>query len=168
MVVNIMVHDMKDPEPATLDLGHLALFVGYAFAGAVQERIAEAGFEGLRFSHGFVVQHLIDGERTIGELAERLEVTQQAASKTVAELEALGYLERVADPEDARIHRVRLSARGSAVVAATRKARAALERKLEARHGARGVAAARAVLAGVLDSLGGVEAVRGRRVLPPR
>src|SRR5204863_3802125 len=95
--------------PAALDLGYLAQFVGAAFASAVQERLAAEGFDGLRFSHGYLVQHLVEGERTIGELAERLEVTQQAVSKTVAELEGLGYLERLADAADARVRRVRLT-----------------------------------------------------------
>ena len=39
---------------------------------------------------------------TIGALAERLEVTQQAASKSVADLERRGYVERTPDPDDAR------------------------------------------------------------------
>jgi DNA-binding MarR family transcriptional regulator len=155
-------------EPGALDLGHLALFVGYAFAEAVQAKIAEKGFAGLRFSHGFVVQHLVGGERTIGELATRLEVTQQAASKVVVELEGLGYVERVADEGDGRVRRVRLTEQGRAVIAYSRKVRADLERRLAARHGEEALAAVRVLLAEVLESLGGAEAVRRRRVVAPR
>lgn len=151
-----------------LDLGYLALFVGYAFNHEVQTRLEEHGFKGLRQSHGFVFQHLVDGPRTIGELAERLEVTQQAASKAVAELEGLGYVERSADEADARVRRVRLSARGQEAVAFSRRARAALERRIEERHGARALAETRARLADVLETLGGVPAVRARRVRMPR
>lgn len=48
-------------------------------------------------------------------------MTQQAASKSVAELETLGYVERSTDEADARIRRVRLSERGREVVAFTRR-----------------------------------------------
>ena len=120
-----------DLDPAALDVGHLALFVGYAFADAVMAALGEAGFADLRFSHGFLIQHLIEGGRTIGELAQRMEMTQQGASKAVAELEALGYVERGTD-EDARVRRVQLSARGREALAATRRAR---ERLAAAGHG---------------------------------
>ncbi len=158
----------EELEPSALDLGYLALFVGYAFADAVEAALAAEGFRGVRFSHGFVFQHLIEEERTVTELAARMEVTQQAASKVVAELEALGYLERVADGADARVRRVRLTKRGRGAVAASRKARAALMRKLEARHGKSAIDAARVTLAAVLEDLGGAAAVRARRVRMPR
>jgi DNA-binding MarR family transcriptional regulator len=158
----------RELDPATLDLGHLALFVGYAFSDAVMAALATAGFDDLRFSHGFVIQHLVDEPRTIGALAERMEVTQQGASKVVAELEELGYVERVADPDDARVRHVQLSARGREAVTATRKARERLGRKLAGKCGEVATAECRRVLACALEQLGGAEAVRRRRVTPPR
>jgi DNA-binding MarR family transcriptional regulator len=155
-------------DPQALDLGHLGLFVGYAYADHVAERVEAAGFLGLRFSHGFVFQHLIARDCTVGELAERMAVTQQAASKAVAELERLGYVERASDAGDARVRRIRLSARGRGAVAAARRTRARLERRLETRLGARSLAQARALLAQALAALGGAPAVRRRRVRPPR
>lgn len=155
-------------DPRALDLGHLALFVGLAFAERVRAELAAAGFSELRVAHGFLIQHLIGAERTIGELAARLQVTQQAASKAVAELEALGHVERAPDPADARVRRVRLSARGRAAVTRARRARAALQKRLAARHGEDALERCRAVLADVLEGLGGAEAVRSRRVLAPR
>lgn len=155
-------------DPAALDLGYLALFVGYGYAEEVEAKLSELGFGDLRFSHGFVFQHLIAGEKTIGELAALLEVTQQGASKSVLELETMGYLERAQDPEDARVRRVKLSARGDAAVAAGRKIRAALEASIEAKLGAKQIKTARATLAKVLEELGGAEAVRARKVKPPR
>ena len=50
----------------------------------------------IRYSHGFVFQQLVEGPRAVGEVAENLGVTSQAISKAARELEALGYLERVA------------------------------------------------------------------------
>ncbi|MFB4271748.1 MarR family winged helix-turn-helix transcriptional regulator [Nonomuraea sp. GTA35] len=155
-------------DPRDLDLGTLALFVGSAAASAVQEEMAAQGFTGLRVSHGYVFQHLVEEARTIGELAVRMEVTQQAASKVVAELEGLGYVERVPDPRDARIRRVRLTGRGRAAVAAARRARAAQENRLAERVGPERVEECRALLAELLDELGGAGAVRRREVRPPR
>jgi DNA-binding MarR family transcriptional regulator len=154
-------------EPTDLDLGHLALFVGLAVNDAVLAALAKAGHAALRTSHGFVFQHLVDGERRIGELAERQGVTQQAISKAIAELEGLGYVERTTDATDARLRLVRLSKRGHDAVAASRRARATVEKKLVASLGAAAVAETRAHLARALDLLGGSEAVRGRRVRAP-
>jgi DNA-binding MarR family transcriptional regulator len=151
----------------SLDLGHLALFVGMRVNDVVLEEIHAAGFTGLRYAHGFVFQHLLGGPRSIGELAGLLEVTQQAASKTVAELEKLGYVEE-AGSEDARVRRVRLSARGQAAVDTSRAARAGLEERFRRSHGSRALEEARKLLADVLESLGGSEAVRSRRVRLPR
>ncbi|WP_413254554.1 hypothetical protein [Streptomyces europaeiscabiei] len=65
-------------------------------------------------------------------------MTQRGASKAVAELERLGYTERLPDPHDARIRRVTLSHRGHEAVAAARHARAVLEERLRHRFGNHG------------------------------
>ncbi|WNG34962.1 winged helix DNA-binding protein [Archangium violaceum] len=154
-------------QPESLDLGHLALFVGMRVNDVVLEEIHAAGFTGLRYAHGFVFQHLLGGPRSISELAGLLEVTQQAASKTVAELEKLGYVEETRS-DDARVRRVRLSARGQAAVDKSRAVRAGLEERLRRSHGSRALEETRKLLADVLDSLGGTEAVRARKVRLPR
>lgn len=155
-------------DPDDLDTGTLALFVGSAAASTVQERLTSDGFTGLRTSHGYLFQHLLGGSPTIRELAAALDVTQQGASKAVSELERLGYAERRPDPHDARVRRVALTRRGHGAVDAARRARADLEERLRERLGARGRDAVRALLRDLLDELGGTEAVRGRRVRPPR
>src|SRR3954449_2950266 len=78
----------------------------------------------VRYAHGFLFQQLVEGPRPVGEIAGNLGVTSQAVSKMVRELEALGYVERVAAPEDARVRRVGLTARGRAVIQAGRDVRA--------------------------------------------
>jgi len=150
-----------------LDLGYLALFVGMRVNERVQEELEAAGFAGVRQAHGYVFQHLLGGARSISELAGLLGVTQQAASKTVAELERLGYLEET-PAEDARVRRVQLSSRGRAAVEKARALRTALAQRFESAHGKRAVDAARTLLADVLQSLGGAEAVRTRRLRSPR
>ena len=153
-------------DPQQLDTGTLALFVGQAAAALIQEQLAGQGFGDLRFSHGYVFQHLIDGEPTIGELATQLAITQQGASKAVAELERLGYCERAPDTADARIRRVRLTDRGHEAVDAARHARAALDQRLARRFGKQRLAGHRDLLTRLLGELGGTAAVERRAVRP--
>lgn len=151
-----------------LDLVTATFLAGSALNEEATRRLHVRGFDGLRVRHGYVIQHVVEGPRPIGEVAARLGVTQQAVSKTVAELEALGILERRADPGDARIRQVRLTRRGRAAVEETRRIRAEIEEELAAALGARRVATMRAAAVDALTWAGGLEAVRGRRVTEPR
>jgi DNA-binding MarR family transcriptional regulator len=150
-----------------LDLPLASLFAGWAMADELSRRLAADGMDDLRFADGVLFQHLVDGPRTIGSLAERLEVTQQAASKAVADLERRGYVARAADPDDARVRRVGLTARGEEAIEAGRRHRAAIEAELADRLGARRLHAARRLLNEAVTALGADAPVRGRRVLPP-
>jgi DNA-binding MarR family transcriptional regulator len=151
-----------------LDLSLAAMLAGLAMAEEVERRLARAGFDDLRFSHGFVFQHLLRQPLTVGALARAMGVTQQRASKAASELEGLGYVRREADPTDARVRRIALAQRGRDAVAAAREARAAVTAELRARLGARRVSAAERVLREVVTELGAEDAVRARRVRLPR
>jgi len=151
-----------------LDLVSALFLGGLALTEEAGRRLAAAGHPDLRISHGFVVQHVVEGPVRIGDLAARMGVTQQAASKAVAELERLGYLDRTPDPADARARRVGLSARGEEAVAATRAIRAELQRELADALGADRVEQARRTACDLLERLGSAEAVRTRRVPQPR
>jgi DNA-binding MarR family transcriptional regulator len=151
---------------ASLDLGYLGQFVGQRINDLVLEKLAAEGYGDLRTSHGFVIQHLLGGPRTITELATALGISQQAASKTVAELVELGYLETAATA-DRRARAITLSDKALASVALVRKVRAKLEQRLVDKHGA-AVAKARALLAAVLEDLGAAEVVRTRSIREPR
>ena len=105
---------------------------------------------------------------TIGVLAERLEVTQQAASKSVADLERRGYVARTPDPGDARARLVALTERGHGAIEGARRHRAALGAELREKLGPRRVEAAGRLLDEVVAELGAAAAVRGRRVRAPR
>jgi DNA-binding MarR family transcriptional regulator len=154
-------------DPADADLSLASLFAGWALADELQRRLAADGLDDLRFADGFVFQHLVGGPMTIGALAERLGVTQQAVSKAVADLERRGYVARTPAPDDARARRVALTERGEAAIAGGRRHRAAIEAEVAAKLGARRVEAARRVLVDVLRDLGADAAVRGRRVRMP-
>ena len=160
--------DAADLDPEQLDVVLAALFAGLALNERVTERLHGAGFADVRFSHGFVFQHLVPGPLPVGALARRMGVSQQAASKAAAELERLGYVERVVDADDARVRRLALSERGRAAVAAGRAARAAVADELAEALGPRRTATLRRALLDTLDAAGGLDAVRGRRVPPVR
>lgn len=150
-------------DPARLDLASLGLLVGLAATERVRAAVEAAGFPGIRFAHGFIFQHLLRGDITVGELAEELGTTAQAASRAIADLEEQGYVERCYDTRDARIRQLRLTERGRGAVEAGRAARAEIEAELADRLGGRRVAAARRLLAEALDDLGGADAVRRPR-----
>jgi DNA-binding MarR family transcriptional regulator len=151
-----------------VDITLSSLFAGWAMADELQRRLAADGFDDLRFADGFVFQHLVEGPVTIGALAERLEVSQQAASKSVADLERRGYVARAPDPADARARLVALTERGHGAIEGARRHRAARGAELSSTLGPRRVEAASRLLEEVVATLGADAAVRGRRVRAPR
>lgn len=68
-------------------------------------------------------------------LAEAMEITKQAVGQMVAETEALGWVERVPDPQDGRAKIVRLTASGFAVVVEGLEVFAELEAELRGHLG---------------------------------
>ena len=152
---------------STLGLGHLGLFLALRVNDLVRGRAAAAGFRRVRDSHGYLIQHLVESDRSITELAARMEVSQQAASKMVAELVALGLVES-ARGSDRRARRIRLSARGWRAVRLARRARGEVERRLRNAVGARRYRSAQRTLTACLEMLGGMDRVATRRVRAPR
>ena len=159
--------DQPSVAPANLDLPYLGFFLGLRVNELVAEDLVAAGFKDVRQSHGYVVQHLIAQDRTITELAGRMEVSQQAASKVVAEMKALGILES-APGDDRRAKLIRLSARGRDAVTQTREARRRIETRLIKAIGARKYANGKRVLIACLDALGGLGRISSRRIRAPR
>ena len=159
---------MSEPvDPQQLDIGLLALFTGLAANEQATAALSKAGFDSLRFSHGFLFQHLIDGPRSMSELARLQEVSVQAVSKMVNELVADGYLVSATDPADRRSRLVSLSDRGWAAVKRARTARARQDKILERALGADRIDHLRRDLADVLAALGGIDAVQVRNVRLP-
>ena len=150
-----------------LDLGHVALFLGLRVNQLVMERMRVRGFQSVRESHGYVIQHLIEKERSITELARRMEVTQQAASKVVAELAKLGLVE-VGKAADGRTRNVRLSRTGWNAIQESRRIRRGIERRLIKIAGKGNYYSANSTLSACLQGLGGMERIQSRRVRPPQ
>nr|CEL14545.1 Transcriptional regulator, MarR family [Kibdelosporangium sp. MJ126-NF4]CTQ88910.1 Transcriptional regulator, MarR family [Kibdelosporangium sp. MJ126-NF4] len=85
-----------------------------AMTDHMHDLLAEHGREPLRPAHGYVFRYLHGaGPVTIVELAARLDVSKQAASKTVAELVEWGYIERCPHPTDGRAQVLALTERGT-------------------------------------------------------
>jgi DNA-binding MarR family transcriptional regulator len=70
------------------------------------------GHPGVRPAHEFALRAIDGGAETASELGRRLGVSKQAAAKTIAALEALGYVSRQGDPGDARRKRLLVTPRG--------------------------------------------------------
>jgi DNA-binding MarR family transcriptional regulator len=83
----------------------------------LHDQLADAGHPGARPIHGFALQAVGRDGVTVSELGRRLGVTKQAAAKTVASLETLGYVHRVAHPEDQRAALVKRAALGDEMLA---------------------------------------------------
>lgn len=78
---------------------------------AVHEHLADHGFPGVRATHGFALQAIGTGCTSV-DLAGRLGVSKQAATKTAQSLESLGLIERRQNQHDRRERVITVSARG--------------------------------------------------------
>lgn len=146
-----------------LDLGTLCYLVGQGFNQAVLDRLKSEGFADVRVSFGYVVQHLLDGDKTITQLAARMGVTQQAASKRVREMLDSGVLE-LAPGKDRRESRVTLSSLGGTILARTREIREELAAELVVDAPSEDIQAAKELLALAIGRLQMTQAVQERRL----
>ena len=137
---------------AGVDIGILLGLAYSTFVERLHDEMARAGFDDLGPTYGYVFRVLGERALMLREVAELLGMTPQGALKIVDEMTADGYVERVADPHDGRVKRVRLSARGTAALATARRFHAAFEAELRAEHGPRRGATLRAVLEELVGS----------------
>jgi DNA-binding MarR family transcriptional regulator len=117
----------------------------------IQRRIVDAlhehGFDDLVAAHLSVLRYPgPNGERPV-ELAAQANMTKQALNYLLGQLEALGYLERRADPDDLRSKRVYLTDRGGSTREVIRDAVRAVEAEWAAELGAEDLDQLRALLA---------------------
>jgi DNA-binding MarR family transcriptional regulator len=120
--------DPISPPPRPLP----ALLTGVKLAAVdkLRDRIAEAGHPNIREGHGCVFGFIdIDNGSRLTELAASAGFTKQAVGEAVTELERLGYLTRVPDPQDGRAKIIKLTDRGLDVVIKGRRIFAEIERE---------------------------------------
>ena len=126
-------------------------------ADAVRRRMLEhlraRGFDGLEAAHLNVFQYPGPEGARPSELAAELGMSKQALNYMLGELERLGYLERLPDPEDTRSKRIALTARGSAAVKTMLDAVRAVERDWRRELGAKEFEQLRALLLDLNDRL---------------
>ncbi len=132
----------------------------------VTRRMAAAGYGDVRLAHGYVFQHLIVGPTRITELARKLGMTAQGASKLVIELEKFGYVARRSDPADQRNRFVALTERGWDVIRAGRVARAEINTQLRAVLGEAEFDHLLTSLQQLAEHTGGLEELLARRLRP--
>jgi DNA-binding MarR family transcriptional regulator len=99
----------------------------------VLSALAEAGYPEVRAAHFTVFQHLPPEGMRLTTLAESALLTKQTMGYLVDDLEALGYVARVADPIDRRAKLVRLTERGRSVEQVVRDVIARMEAHWAAR-----------------------------------
>ena len=135
------------------DIGVVLTLALDAFKQRLHAHLADAGYDDLGPSFGFVFRSLADGPLSLVALADRLGLTSQGALKIAAEMERRGSIERQNDVEDRRVRHLVLSSRGRAALREARRFHASVERELARTHGAAHVAAARLVLESLAGAL---------------
>jgi DNA-binding MarR family transcriptional regulator len=103
----------------------LPLLLVAAFRVLVDElhvELSRRGHDQARPIHGFALQALGAEGASTSELGRRLGVSKQAAAKTAANLEALGYATRHPHPDDGRAWVVYRTARGDELLAESAEA----------------------------------------------
>ena len=125
------------------DLGILLGLAYQAFTDELRADLHGRGFTDLGSAYGYVFRALADDGLHLSDVAKRLGMTNQGASKIIDEMQARGYVERQPDPADARAKTLVLAARGRAALAAARRFHAKYERQLRASSNDRDVDALR-------------------------
>lgn len=140
---------MDDGDVDELDLRYLLLDAFRALDREIEAALEDRGVGELRPSQAAALL-LVDRAGTrLSELAQRGQVTKQAMMQLVDELQEMGCVRRVPDPEDARAKFVRLTAKGLRHRASSRKAIQAVDSRIRRRLGGRRYEALRAFLADV-------------------
>ena len=107
-----ILYDPSVPRSPGVELALLLLDGFHSMTDDVRAELANRGHPGVRAGHEFTLRAIDAGADTASELGRRLSVTKQAAAQAIAVLEQLGYVDRAADPGDARVKRLRVTPRG--------------------------------------------------------
>jgi DNA-binding MarR family transcriptional regulator len=156
---------MVEQNPEPLDLGILLGLAYQGFVDQLRAHLKTQGFDDLGSAYGYVFRVLGDEPLSQRALARRLGITDQGMAKIVAEMVERGYVERRPDPEDSRVNRLRLGARGKAALVAARRFHAGFERQLGKELGEPAVRRLRQVLDHIAHRAGDRESA-GARLRP--
>ncbi len=112
-----------------IPLGRLLLGAARHTSALVCSRLRARGYE-MRFAHSALIANLDEDGTRLTTLAERAEMSKQAMGILAKELEAAGFLERQADPTDARAVLITPTPRGQELIHDLVKEMAAVENQL--------------------------------------
>ena len=108
----VKLEALKRASVAQLLFKSARLLNDYAIA-----QMVELGYGGIRVTHTKLFPHIdLEGTR-LSVLAERVGVSKQAIGQWVSELEDMGVVERVPDPDDGRAKLVRFARDGESLIA---------------------------------------------------
>jgi DNA-binding MarR family transcriptional regulator len=112
------------PSPSHDDYAHeAAVRIALREFAARTERIARTHeLTAERYELLLLVKTAEDGEATVGKLARELHIGQSAATQLARRVEDAGLIERTVSPRDARVHPLRLTAKGERRLVAAAKA----------------------------------------------
>ena len=143
---------MDQSQPPSSDESEILLrllFDAYCwFDEGLQRAMQEQNIPTLSRSHSMIMICLGQGIRRPSDLARKLRVSRQAMQKSLADLEARGFLRLVPDPDDRRAKYVSLSKTGKQRQSSAMNCLETLENELRDRLGARSVAALTKALVG--------------------
>lgn len=132
--------------PRRLPLHGLLEFAYNAVIEEFRGELERSEFSDIRLVHGCVFRYMKEEGLRLTEIAERGNMTKQSAGEVVDDLVALGYVERIPDPDDRRAKIVRLTERGEAAQSYGFQLLAEIEQRWGERYGAERIADLRATL----------------------
>jgi DNA-binding MarR family transcriptional regulator len=159
--------EQPDPLPLERDPALAVQVLARQLATSTMDDVRAAVSATVRESDGYVFQHLVPGPLTVGELADRLGITQQGASKALLDMERRGLVERTADPADRRVRRVALTPAALDAVHAARRSRERFAATVESVLGPRRATTFRRALLDLLAATGADATVERRAVRAP-
>ena len=116
-------------------------------------RLWRAGYTDFRPAHAKVFENLSPISNTVTSLAENAQMTKQAMSELVIDLETLGYLRRVPHPSDRRAKQIVLSCKGEDIVRVAFLSLKEMNNQVEKTIGSGRLAAAQETMEKTLDFL---------------
>jgi DNA-binding MarR family transcriptional regulator len=153
-----------DPiSPPARPLPALLTEVKMAAVRKLHARLAGLGHPDIRESYGCVFGFIdMDNGSRLTELAERAGLTKQAVGEAVTELERLGYVTRVPDPDDGRAKLIKLTDWGLDGCLKGRRLFAEIEAEWAEQLGADALASFRATATRITELEGGAVGAAGR------
>ena len=137
---------VADAEPGWAPLPALLDDLAANSFAEFRTRLSDAGHPAIRQGHGCVFRFIHEGGSRLTELAESSGLSKQAVGEVVDDLEKLGYVERIQDPQDGRAKVIRLTDQGADAHQTALGIFADIERDWTERYGAERVETMRKLL----------------------